>query len=123
MREDIDFGGPSLWEQWPKDIQHVQERPDGSSDWLHEALDIDLGNGYKECSNWNSDLTKEWSLEDLFRETMDLSPDEQVELFYKIRARCEELNDKLSLDQQLTPRKLDEKAYNLMQKFLEKKKG
>ena len=42
----------------PEDIKHVQERSDGSSDGLPEALDIDLGNGYRECSNWNPDITQ-----------------------------------------------------------------
>lgn len=41
-----------------KDNEVVQERPDGSSDGLLEKMDIDLGNGYKECSNWNPDLHK-----------------------------------------------------------------
>ena len=39
MREDMTFSDSGLLDQWAKDIQHVQERPDGSSDWLHEALD------------------------------------------------------------------------------------
>lgn len=39
-----------------EDINHTRERSDGSSDGLHEALDIILENGYRECSNWNTDL-------------------------------------------------------------------
>jgi hypothetical protein len=58
----------------------------------------------------------------LFKEAA-LSPDEEVELFYKIRAICEKGNAERPKDEQLTSRELDEKAYNLMQKFLEKKKG
>lgn len=39
-----------------EDINHTRERSDGSSDGLHEALDIVLENGDRECSNWNTDL-------------------------------------------------------------------
>ncbi len=71
--------------KWPEDITHVQERPDGSSDGLPEAMDIDLGDGYKECSNWNPDITQKWDLEDLFRETTEPTAEQLVEVFNKTK--------------------------------------
>ncbi len=59
----------------------VQERGDGSSDWLNEKCDIDLGNGYKECSNWNQDLTKIWDLEIICPEIREATADELVQAF------------------------------------------
>ena len=35
------------------DNEITQERADGSSDGLLEKMDIDLGNGYRECIGWN----------------------------------------------------------------------
>ena len=71
--------------KWPEDIIHVQERPDGSSDWLPEDLDIDLGDGNRECSNWNPDINQKWDLEDLFRETTEPTADELLEIFNKTK--------------------------------------
>ena len=71
--------------KWSEDIIHVQERPDGSSDGLPEACDIDLGDGYKECSNWNLDLTKKWDLESLFSETTEPTADDLLEAFNKTK--------------------------------------
>ncbi len=68
-----------------RDNEIVRERPDGSSDGLPEALDIDLGNGYKECSNWNPDLHKLWTLEALCPEIQELTAEQLVETFNKIK--------------------------------------
>ena len=73
------------WNEWAEDIKHVQERPDGSSDGLPEAMDIDLGNGYKECSNRNPDITQKWNLEDLFCETTEPTAEQLVEMFNKTK--------------------------------------
>lgn len=80
-----EFYSNILWDEWPEDIEHVQERPDGSSDGLPEAMDIDLGDGYKECSNWNPDINQKWKLEELFHEATEPTADEIVELFNKTK--------------------------------------
>ena len=74
------------WDEWAEDIKHVQERADGSSDGLHEAMDIDLGNGYKECSNWNLDITQKWKLKDLFK-TTEPTAEQLVEIFNKTKEK------------------------------------
>ena len=76
-----EFGYYTLWNKGVEDIQHVWERIDGSSDWLPEALDIDLGNWYKECSNWNLDLNREWDLEALYPEITEPTAEQLVEAF------------------------------------------
>ena len=79
------FDLPEAWDKKPEDIKHVQERADGSSDGLPEAMDIDLGNGYRECSNWNPDITQKWTLEELFHEAPEPTAEEIVELFNKTK--------------------------------------
>ena len=100
--------------KWPEDITHVQERPDGSSDGLPEAMDIDLGDGYKECSNWNPDITQKWDLEDLFRETTESTAEELVEVFNKAK---EELFPGKS---ELTPKE-EAEVYKMISKKWENK--
>lgn len=80
---ELDYFIP--WDGWAEDIKHVQERADGSSDGLPEAMDIDLGNGYKECSNRNLDLTTKWTPEELFRETTEPTAEQLVEIFNKTK--------------------------------------
>ncbi len=80
---ELDYFIP--WDEWTEDIKHVQERADGSSDGLPEAMDIDLGNGYKECSNRNLDITQKWNLEDLFSETTEPTAEQLVEMFNKTK--------------------------------------
>lgn len=63
------------------DNEITQERPDGSSDWLLEKMDIDLGNWYKECSNWNPDLHKLWTLEAISPEVKESTAEQLVEAF------------------------------------------
>ena len=64
----------------------VGERRDGSSDGLPEALDIDMDDGYyKECSNWNPDLHKKWTLEALYPEIQEPTADQLVEAFNKTK--------------------------------------
>lgn len=100
--------------KWPEDITHVQERPDGSSDGLPEAMDIDLGDGYKECSNWNPDITQKWDLEDLFRETTEPTAEQLVEVFNKTK---EELFPGKS---ELTPKE-EAEVYKMISKKWENK--
>ena len=95
------------WDGIVEDIKHVQERPDGSSDGLPEALDIDLGDGNRECSNWNSDLTQKWNLEGLFWEVTEPTADDLLEIFNKTK---EELFPGKS---KLTPKEESE-VYNRM---------
>lgn len=97
------------WNEWAEDIKHVQERPDGSSDGLPEAMDIDLWNGYRECSNWNPDLTKTWDLENLFQDTTEPTADEILELFNKKKEELYPGKEKL------TPKE-EAKVYNEMYK-------
>ena len=68
-----------------EDIKHVQERSDGSSDGLPEDLDIDLGDGNRECSNWNLDITQKWNLEDLFNEATEPTAEQLVEIFNRTK--------------------------------------
>jgi len=96
-------------DEWVEDIKHVQERADGSSDGLPEAMDIDLGNGYKECSNRNPDITQKWDLEDLFSETTEPTAEQLVEIFNKTK---EELFPGKS---KLTPKE-EAEIYNRMSK-------
>ena len=104
---ELDYFIP--WDEWAEDIKHVQERPDGSSDGLPEAMDIDLGNGYKECSNRNSDLTKKWTPEELFRETTEPTADDLLEIFNKAKEELYPGKEKL------TPKEETE-VYNRMMK-------
>ena len=70
-------------------------------------MDIDLGDGYKECSNWNPDINQKWKLEALFYEATEPTADEIVELFNKTK---EELFQGKS---KLTPKEETE-VYNKM---------
>ena len=97
------------WDEMVEDIEHVQERIDGSSDWLPEALDINLGNGYRECSNWNPDIHKKWTLEGLFQETTEPTAENLVEIFNKTK---EEIFPGKS---KLTPKE-EAEVYNRMMK-------
>lgn len=100
--------------KWPEDITHVQERPDGSSDGLPEAMDIDLEDGYRECSNWNPDITQKWDLEDLFRKTTEPTAEQLVEVFNKAK---EELFPGKS---ELTPKE-EAEVYKMISKKWENK--
>ena len=82
---ELDYFIP--WDEWTEDIKHVQERADGSSDGLPEAMDIDLGNGYKECSNWNPDITQKWTLEDLFGGVTEPTAEELVEALNGVKEK------------------------------------
>ena len=61
----------------------TQERPDGSSDGLFEALDIDLWDGTKACSNWENGLHQKWTLEQILPPLRELTAEKLVEEFYK----------------------------------------
>lgn len=101
-------------EEWEiKDNEVVEERPDGSSDGLSEKLDIDLGNGYKECSNWNPDLDKLWPLEALCPQVQEPTAEELVETFNRIKEELFPEKEKLTQKEQ-------EEVFNRMNKFLEK---
>ena len=82
---ELDYFIP--WDGWAEDIKHVQERADGSSDGLYEAMDIDLGDGYKECSNWNPDITQKWTLEDLFGGVTEPTAEELVEALNGVKEK------------------------------------
>ena len=63
----------------------TQERPDGSSHGLYEALDIDLWNGNKGCSNWEN-FDQKWTLEEILPPLDELNEptaEELVKEFYK----------------------------------------
>lgn len=60
----------------------TQERADGSSDGLYEALDIDLWNGYKACSN-RERFDQIWSLEEILPDLKELTAEELVAEFLK----------------------------------------
>lgn len=60
----------------------TQERPDGSSHGLYEALDIDLWDGNKACSNWEK-FDKKWTLEQILPPLCELTAEELVAEFYK----------------------------------------
>lgn len=60
----------------------TQERPDGSSDGLYEALDMPTTEeGYKGCSN-RERFDQIWSLEDLFPNLEEPTAEELIEAFY-----------------------------------------
>lgn len=61
----------------------TQERLDGSSDGLFEALDIDLWDGTKACSNWENGLHQKWTLEEILPPLRELTAEKLVEEFYK----------------------------------------
>ena len=85
----------------------IEERPDGSSDGLPEALDITLDDWSKECSNWNSGLHKIWDLEALCPEVTEPTAEDLVEAFNK---KKEELYPGKA---ELTPKEQEE-VYNHM---------
>lgn len=60
----------------------TQERLDGSSDGLFEALDIDLWDGNKGCSNWEN-FDQKWTLEQILPPLRELTAEKLVEEFYK----------------------------------------
>ena len=60
----------------------TQERLDGSSDGLFEALDIDLWDGNKGCSNWEN-FDQKWTLEEILPPLRELTAEKLVEEFYK----------------------------------------
>ena len=60
----------------------TQERLDGSSHGLYEALDIDLWGGKKACSNWEK-FDKKWTLEEILPPLDELTAEELVAEFYK----------------------------------------
>lgn len=60
----------------------TQERLDGSSDGLFEALDIDLWDGTKACSNWEN-FDQKWTLEEILPPLDEPTAEELVAKFYK----------------------------------------
>ena len=60
----------------------TQERPDGSSDGLFEALDIDLWDGNKGCSNWEN-FDQKWTLEEILPPLHEPTAEELIAEFYK----------------------------------------
>jgi len=60
----------------------TKERLDGSSDGLFEALDIDLWNGNKGCSNWEN-FDQKWTLEEILPPLDEPTAEELVAEFYK----------------------------------------
>lgn len=99
--------------EWSEDIIHVQERADGSSDGLPEACDIDLGDGYRECSNWNLDLTKKWTPEELFSEITEPKAEDLVETFNKTKEELYPGKENLNHEEEA-------EVYNRMMKKLRK---
>lgn len=66
----------------------TQERLDGSSDGLYEALDIDLWNGYRACSNWEH-FDQIGSLEEVLPPIKELTAEQLVEVFFKSNKNSE----------------------------------
>ena len=69
-----------------KDVVHVEERDDGSSDGLPEDLKIHQYNEdgsyeYSECLGRNPDLHQEWSLEELYHKNNELTAEQLFEVF------------------------------------------
>lgn len=95
-----------------EDINHTCERNDGSSDGLEEALDI-INNGFRECSNWNTDLHQIWKLEQLFPVWTTLTPDDEVKIFQIIWTVTYPEKTNLTWIEQ-------NKVYKIMKKFLGK---
>ena len=64
----------------------TQERPDGSSDGLYEALDIEVvdpdWNIVKACSNWEY-FDKKWQLEEIELNLTEQTAEELVAEFMK----------------------------------------
>lgn len=60
----------------------TQERLDGSSDGLFEALDIDLWDGNKGCSNWEN-FDQKWTLEEILPPLHEPTAEELIAEFYK----------------------------------------
>lgn len=79
-----------------EDNKVIQERPDGSSDGLLEKLDIDLGDGYKECSNRNPDLHKIWTLEAVCPEIKEPTADEIMKAFNQTKEELYPGKEKLT---------------------------
>ena len=69
----------------------TQERLDGSSDGLFEALDMSSEApdpdeewiGYNACSNWENGLHQKWTLKEIFPPLRELTAEKLVEEFYK----------------------------------------
>lgn len=99
-----------------EDINHTRERSDGSSDGLHEALDIVLENGYRECSNWNTDLQQIWTLNQLFPDELELKAEDEMELFIRIQEAMFPDEDRVVWRKQL-------EVYNMMKKLLDEVEG
>lgn len=95
-----------------EDINHTWERSDGSSDGKHEALDIILENGYRECSNWNTDLQQIWTLNQLFPDELDLKVEDEMELFTRIQEAMFPGESRVVWKKQL-------EVYNRMKRFLD----
>jgi len=94
MRKDIQENLDKLYDDVKKrsdgpsskDVIHVEERSDGSSDGLREDLKIHQYNEdgsyeYSECLEWNQDLHQEWSLEELYHKNKELTADQLFEAF------------------------------------------
>lgn len=111
----LDNSSDSQINTFIEDINHTCERSDGSSDGLHEALDIVLENGYRECSNWNTDLHQIWNLKQLFPVEMTLEPEDEIKLF-KIIWEVK-FPEKVSLTW-----KEQRVVYEIMKKFLDEVK-
>ena len=60
----------------------TKERLDGSSDGLFEALDIDLWDGNKGCSNWEN-FDQKWTLEEILPPLHEPTAEELIAEFYK----------------------------------------
>lgn len=67
----------------------TQERLDGSSDGLFEALDMPSSApdeewlGYNACSNWENGLHQKWTIEEIFPPLDEPTAEELVKEFYK----------------------------------------
>ena len=61
----------------------TQERLDGSSDGLFEALDMGLWDGTKACSNWENGLHQKWTLEEILPPLDEPTAEELIAEFYK----------------------------------------
>ena len=94
-------------DEWPEIINHVQERPDGSSDGLPELRDGPNG----ECTNRNYELTLKWTLEQLYPQGKEISPEEEVKIFNIMREQLFPTTTKLTC-------KEEKEVYERTQQFL-----
>jgi len=109
MRKDIQENLDKLYDDVKKrsdgpsskDVIHVEERFDGSSDGLPEDLKIHQYNDdgsyeYSECLWWNKDLQQEWTLKQLSPKNKELTAEQLIDTFSMIdEMRISEKREKI----------------------------